>query len=91
MFKKQIAVAGVAVLLVIIIATVLVFNLMSKPEVAKTSAESSAEAVSDAVEKSSAPIIAVPTSVNPINQVLPKENPIEKTNPFNKTYVNPFE
>lgn len=46
----------------------------------------------DAAERlGTAPKVSVPTTENPIKQVLPTENPLEKANPFNKAYMNPFE
>ena len=90
--KKQIAiVASIVVVAVVDVVVVWAFNSAQKREEVTTTAEGSAEALNEAVEKVVAPVIAVPTSANPVKQVLPKETPLEKTNPFNKTYVNPFE
>lgn len=88
--KKQIVIAGIAVLVVIIIAVFWAFSSMRTPPV-ETTTEESAEAVRVAAEKATAPEVTVPTSANPIKQSLPNETPQQKTNPFNKTYVNPFE
>mgnify|MGYP001561527465 FL=1 len=79
-------IAAIIVVLVIIALVVWALSSQKKPV-----AERAAESALEAVEKVAAPAVEVPTSQNPVKQVLPKETPLEKTNPFNKTYVNPFE
>lgn len=77
--------AIVVVALVLILAGIYYFSTR------KPKAEQTAQNFSDAVKAASqttAP--SVPTTVNPVKQVLPTATPLEKTNPFNKTYVNPF-
>lgn len=80
------SVLGIVVLIIIIGAVVWALSAQKEP-----ADEQAAESVLQAAEKVTAPAVVVPTSQNPVKQVLPKETPLEKTNPFNKTYVNPFE
>lgn len=89
MGKKQIM--GIVVLAALVVAAVLVFNSTKEPEAAKSVTEGTADSVQEAAKKIEAPAVTVPTSANPLRQALPKETPLQKTNPFNKTYVNPFE
>ena len=35
--------------------------------------------------------VIVPTTVNPLKTATPVMNPVEKTNPFNNEYQNPFQ
>jgi len=35
--------------------------------------------------------MSVPVTADPLKQATPAVNPIEKTNPFNNTYENPFQ
>lgn len=53
--------------------------------------EPSPAELQQATEAVVAPEVEVPTSANPIKESLPQETPLEKTNPFNKVYENPFQ
>ena len=89
--KKQPILVVVAVVLVAALLLVWAFLYSGKSSQEKTETRSTKE-VGVALEKVSAPsTVEVPTSVNPVKQVLPDENPVDKANPFNKVYKNPFD
>lgn len=81
--------AAIGLIIIIILGMLLWWLYPSKTKSTKTSTSDSA--FQNIEQATKAPDVSVPTSANPIKQVLPKENPLEKTNPFKKTYVNPFE
>ena len=89
--KKQSLLVTIAV--VFIAAFLLVWVFVSYRQSSQVEIPTyTAEEVSRALDKVSAPsAVEVPTSVNPIKQVLPDENPVDKANPFNKVYKNPFD
>ncbi len=87
--KKKILVLAGAVFLALVVLVAVYFSGGSKPD---ERVQETAEDVRSAIEKATASVnVEVPTSVNPVRQVLPTENPIDKANPFNNVYKNPFE
>lgn len=70
---------------IIIVATVVWFIFSGRTAIDKTQNQGYDGAAI------TSPSVDVPTSANPIRQVLPSENPIEKANPFSNAYKNPFE
>lgn len=84
--NKKLIAAGVAAILLILLWWAFVGRKTREP----LPAEPTLEKVRQATEAVSAPKIEVPTSANPIKEALPVETPLEKTNPFNKIYENPF-
>ena len=89
--KKQSLLVTIAV--VFIAALLLVWVFVSYPKSSQVETPTyTAEEVSGALDKVSEPsAVKVPTSVNPVKQVLPDKNPVEKANPFNKVNKNPFD
>ena len=49
------------------------------------------EELNDALRATESGEVTVPTSQNPVKQVLPEETAYDQTNPFKEAYVNPFE
>lgn len=88
--NKKIVIAGIAVALIALLWWVFIGQKNRRTAPAVTP-EQTLEEVRQAAEAASAPEVKVPTSANPIKKVLPEETPLEKTNPFNKIYENPFE
>lgn len=86
-------VVGIVGIVVVIIAIAFLawwFSVRQQEEVIPPVETPSIETVLEATESAVAPEVEVPTSVNPIKESLPKETPLEKTNPFNNVYENPF-
>lgn len=85
---------GVVIILVIVIALIVTFTGRRKEEPAAPAAETRTrqQQLSESLETitESAAEVNVPTA-NLLEKVLPQENPIEKTNPFNEAFTNPFE
>lgn len=80
---KKINLKVVIALVVIAVIVAAIIFLSS----GRDSADSARKALEDL---GSAPDVSVP-SANPLRQVTPAENPLEKTNPFKHEYQNPFE
>lgn len=77
------ALGGVAIVAIVIIGALIYFY--------GGSSTGDLGSLESSLEQASTPEISVPTTVNPINEVLPDETAFDKTNPFNETYANPFE
>ena len=82
---KNISIGGV------VIAAIVVFGLMFFFYGQENAATPSDEELGDALRATESGEVEVPTSQNPVKQVLPEETAYDKTNPFNDAYVNPFE
>ena len=82
---KNAAIGGIVVIVVIILGLIFAFSQGDGPSTP------SAEELNDALRAAASTEVNVPTSENPVKQVLPKETVYDKTNPFNDAYVNPFE
>jgi len=63
----------------------------SSRQAAEEAATKQLEDVSDALKRATVETPTTPPSANPIKSLIPTANPIEKTNPFNHEYKNPFE
>lgn len=84
--NKKLVIAGIAAVLL----ALLWWGFAGQKNRRSAPTESAPEEVRRAAEAASGPKVEVPTSANPIKEVLPEETPLEKTNPFNKIYENPF-
>lgn len=69
---------------------VYVMNVPSR-ETAEQTATGQLKDVSAALDQATTKTSAAPPSANPIKNLAPTGNPIEKTNPFKYEYKNPFE
>ena len=61
-------------------------NLANQKKMENQAVENLSKSLSDATEGQN---VTVP-SANPLDQAVPAVNPLEKTNPFNDEYANPF-
>ena len=87
MNKQAVLIVGV----LIAIAVVIYSAFLSREGGPSQREQTGQELVKAARRAAAPPKVSVPTSGNPVRYVLPAENPLEKTNPFNDVYVNPFE
>lgn len=85
--NKKIIAAGAAALALLALLWWVILGQKSRQAAPP---EQTLEEVQKAAEAASGPEVEIPTSANPIKEVLPEETPLEKTNPFNKIYENPF-
>lgn len=91
MDKKRVLFIITGLIVLVLVAWFFVFSGKSSKEQAEQSART-AQKANEGIERVITPsTVEVPTSVNPVKQVLPDENPIDKANPFNKVYKNPFD
>lgn len=81
--QSKLTVYLVSAIIVVLAVGFFVYTQMAKDE--------SAEEFGQALEKAIVETPEISPSVNPLKQVLPTSNPIEKTNPFKNGYQNPFE
>ena len=89
--KKQ----AIFIVIALIILALIVWGVIFSGKFSGEQTEQNARTVKTAnegIDRVVAPsTVEVPTSVNPVKQVLPDENPVDKANPFNKVYKNPFD
>lgn len=91
MDKKQALLVVAGLVILALIAWAFVFSRKSSKEQSEETVRT-VKTANEGIERVVMPsTVEVPTSVNPVKQVLPDENPIDKANPFNKVYKNPFD
>ncbi len=84
--KNTYLLGGLAVVAIVAIGAFVYYYSAGPPAVTEVGA------LEQSLEDASAPPTRVPTSVNPVKEVLPSETAFDKTNPFNDTeYANPFQ
>lgn len=81
----------IGAVVVLVALGALLWWLMSRSPISPATESAASDAVEAVREVSAPPAVSVPTTQNPIKQVLPQRNPLETANPFNDAYVNPFE
>lgn len=89
--QKIISYTAIGIAALVILGLAIYFVRSSSRKAAEQAAIKQLEDVSTALKQVIVETSATPPSANPIKNLAPTENPIEKTNPFNHEYKNPFE